>query len=92
MRLGLGDVRDGVEHGSECGVADGKAGRGWHEIEVARGGDGQGCVIGQRLGDGRRRVGVVFDQLLSQLGDALGSDVWFCCYRRQQCLCFRFQR
>jgi hypothetical protein len=49
MRLGFGDVRDGVEYGSECGVADGKAGGGWHEIEVARGGDGQWCVIGQRL-------------------------------------------
>src|SRR5271170_8339419 len=53
MRLGLGDLGDGVEHGSKRGVADGKAGGGWHEIEVAGGGNGYWRVIGQGFGNGQ---------------------------------------
>src|SRR5271154_3478133 len=59
MRLGLGDLGDGVEHGSERGVADGKAGGGWHEIEIAGGGDGQrlGRRLSRRRFNGRRFAG-----------------------------------
>src|ERR1700745_3689474 len=53
----IGIVWDGVENGRECGVADRQAGCGWHKIQVAGGGDGQGLM--PRFGGfGFRRPGL----------------------------------
>src|SRR6266851_8978211 len=66
----IGIVRDGVENGGECGVADRKAGGRWHEIQVAGGGDGKRFCC--RFSDGRLLVRVAYEELF---GNGRGDGV-----------------